>query len=177
MTGRGIEFSRVAQSGNSPQLVKSVARDTGVVSAYCDLISCSFRAHSCRTNGTFCYRHFVLILLSSKLLRWIVKHTLVNVPVLSEQMTETAPNVSTVFKDLHNTLFFFIRFAQMVRLAVKAIGSPSRMNAIATLTQSTIKVGTIIQSGWVFRSQEALRAIVSLCFASRNRCQAFNTKQ
>ena len=73
--------------------------------------------------------------------------TLVNVPVLSEQMTETAPNVSTVFSDLHRIIFLRIKFAVIVKLAVKAIGSPSGMKAIATLTQSTIRVGTLIQSG------------------------------
>ena len=73
--------------------------------------------------------------------------TFVNVPVLSEQITETAPNVSTVFKDLHKILFLLMRFAVMVRLAVKAIGKPSGIKAIATLTQSTINVGTLIQPG------------------------------
>ena len=74
-------------------------------------------------------------------------HTLVKVPVLSVQMTETAPSVSTVLSDLHRTLFFRIKLAVMVRLAANAIGKPSGMNAIATLTQSTIKVGTLIQFG------------------------------
>lgn len=73
--------------------------------------------------------------------------TLVNVPVLSEQMTETAPNVSTVLSDLHNIMFLRIKFAVIVKLAVKAIGSPSGMKAMATLTQSTMRVGTLIQSG------------------------------
>lgn len=77
-------------------------------------------------------------------------------------MTDTAPNVSTVFNDLHKILFFFMRFAQMVKLAVRAIGSPSGMNAIATLTQSTIRVGTLIQSGWLLRSQDALGVTISL---------------
>lgn len=49
-------------------------------------------------------------------------------------------------------------FATIVRLMVKAIGRPSGMNAIPTLTQSTIKVGTLIQSGWSFRSQAALES-------------------
>jgi hypothetical protein len=40
----------------------------------------------------------------------------VRVPVLSEQITVTDPSVSTVFNDLHNTLFFFMIFAVMVRL-------------------------------------------------------------
>jgi hypothetical protein len=73
--------------------------------------------------------------------------TFVRVPVLSEQMTDTAPSVSTVFKDLQRILFLRMRLAVMVRLAVKAIGRPSGMKAIATLTQSTIRVGTLIQSG------------------------------
>jgi hypothetical protein len=74
-------------------------------------------------------------------------NTFVRVPVLSEQMTDTAPRVSTVFKDLQRILFLRMRLAVMVRLAVKAIGRPSGMKAIATLTQSTIRVGTLIQSG------------------------------
>lgn len=75
------------------------------------------------------------------------RHTFVKVPVLSEQMTETAPRVSTVFKDLHRILFLRMRLAVIVRLAVKAMGRPSGMKAIATLTQSIIKAGTLIQSG------------------------------
>lgn len=51
--------------------------------------------------------------------------TLVNVPVLSVQMTDTEPKVSTVLRDLHRTLFFFIKFAVIVKLAVTAIGRPS----------------------------------------------------
>jgi hypothetical protein len=59
-------------------------------------------------------------------------------------MTETEPSVSTVFNDLHRIWFFFIRLAVIVRPAVMAIGRPSGMKAIATLTQLTIKVGTLI---------------------------------
>jgi hypothetical protein len=81
---------------------------------------------------------------------------LVNVPVLSEQMTDTEPRVSTVFRDLHRILFLRIRFAVMVRLAVKAIGSPSGINAMATLTQSTMSVGTLIHEGCFFRRYAAL---------------------
>lgn len=77
-------------------------------------------------------------------MEWL--QTLVKVPVLSQQMTHTAPRVSTVFKDLHKILFFLMRFAVIVKLAVRAMGRPSGMKAIATLTQSTIKVGTLIQS-------------------------------
>jgi hypothetical protein len=44
---------------------------------------------------------------------------------LSEQMTETEPSVSTVFKDLHRILFFLMMFATMVRDVVRAIGRPS----------------------------------------------------
>lgn len=82
--------------------------------------------------------------------------TFVRVPVLSEQITETAPNVSTVFKDLHRILFLLMRLAVMVKFAVKAIGKPSGIKAIATLTQSTIRVGTLIQPGWSTRSHVAL---------------------
>ena len=73
------------------------------------------------------------------------------VPVLSEQITLTDPRVSTVFSDLQRILFWRIIFAVIVREAVKAIGSPSGINAMATETQSTIRVGTFIQSGWDFR--------------------------
>lgn len=75
------------------------------------------------------------------------RNTFVSVPVLSEQITDTAPRVSTVFKDLQRILFLRMRLAVIVRLADKAIGRPSGMKAIATLTQSTIRVGTLIQSG------------------------------
>jgi hypothetical protein len=74
-------------------------------------------------------------------------HTLVKVPVLSEQMTETEPRVSTVLSDLHRILFFFIRFAVIVRLDVTAIGRPSGIYAMATLTQLTMRADTLIQSG------------------------------
>jgi hypothetical protein len=73
--------------------------------------------------------------------------TLVKVPVLSEQMTETAPRVSTVLRDLHRILFFLMMFATIVRELVNAIGRPSGMNATAALTQETIRSGTSIQSG------------------------------
>ena len=73
--------------------------------------------------------------------------TSVSVPVLSEQMTETVPRVSTVLSDLQRTLFLRSMLALIVRLAVRATGRPSGINATATDTQSTIKVGTLIQSG------------------------------
>jgi hypothetical protein len=82
--------------------------------------------------------------------------TLVSVPVLSEQMTLTDPRVSTVFSDLQRILFLRMIFAVIVNDAVKAIGRPSGMNAIATETQSTISRGTLIQPGWVFRRYAAL---------------------
>lgn len=75
------------------------------------------------------------------------EYTFVKVPVLSEQMTLTAPRVSTVFKLLQRILFLRIRLAVIVREAVNAIGRPSGMNAMATETQSTIRDGTLIQSG------------------------------
>jgi hypothetical protein len=71
----------------------------------------------------------------------------VRVPVLSEQITLTDPRVSTVFRDLQRILFCRITFAVMVKEAVRAIGRPSGINAIATETQLTINVGTLIQSG------------------------------
>jgi hypothetical protein len=71
-------------------------------------------------------------------------------------MTLTAPRVSTVFKDLQRILFFLIRFAVIVRDAVKAIGRPSGMKAIATETQSTISVGTLMNPGCFGRRYAAL---------------------
>lgn len=62
--------------------------------------------------------------------------TFVKVPVLSEQITDTAPKVSTVFNDLHRTWLLFIIFAVMVNEAVSAIGKPSGMKATATVTIS-----------------------------------------
>jgi hypothetical protein len=62
-------------------------------------------------------------------------------------MTDTEPRVSTVLSDLQRILFLLIRLAVMVKFAVRAIGKPSGINAMATLTQSTISVGTLIQSG------------------------------
>ena len=53
--------------------------------------------------------------------------TRVSVPVLSVQMTVTEPRVSTVFRDLQRTLFFFIRLAVIVKLLATAIGRPSGM--------------------------------------------------
>lgn len=83
-------------------------------------------------------------------------YTLVSVPVLSEQIIETAPNVSTVFKDLQRILFFRMRLAVIVTLAVSARGRPTGMKAIATLTQSTINKGTLIQDGYFFRRYAVL---------------------
>ena len=82
--------------------------------------------------------------------------TVVRVPVLSEQTTETEPKVSTVLSDLQRILFFFIKFAVMVRPAVIEIGRPSGMKAIATLTQLTIRVGTLMKSGCSFLRNVAL---------------------
>lgn len=82
--------------------------------------------------------------------------TFVRVPVLSEQMTETEPRVSTVFSDLHRILFFLMILATMVKLVVSAMGRPSGMKATAHETQLTIRRGTLIQSGWSLRSHAAL---------------------
>jgi hypothetical protein len=71
-------------------------------------------------------------------------HTFVKVPVLSEQMVLTEPKVSTVLSDLQRILFFFMICAVIVKLAVTAMGKPSGMNATATLTQSTMSVGTLM---------------------------------
>jgi hypothetical protein len=62
-------------------------------------------------------------------------------------MIETQPRVSTVFKDLHKIWLLFIMLAVIVKEAVKAIGRPSGTKATATVTMSTIKPGTLIQSG------------------------------
>lgn len=85
--------------------------------------------------------------------------TLVSVPVLSEQMTETAPSVSTVARDLQRILFFFMMLAPMVRLMATATGRPSGTKAIPTLTQFTMSKEIFIQLGWAFRSQAALSSI------------------
>jgi hypothetical protein len=90
------------------------------------------------------------------LVEWYTELTLVRVPVLSEQMTETDPNVSTVFNDLQRILFFFMMLATTVKLVVMAIGKPSGMKATAQETQLTMRSGTLIQSGWLLRSQAAL---------------------
>jgi hypothetical protein len=84
------------------------------------------------------------------------QHTLVRVPVLSEHMTLTAPKVSTVFNDLHKILFLRMILAVIVKDAVNAMGRPSGMKAIATETQSTMRSGTSIQSGYFFRRYAAL---------------------
>jgi len=55
-------------------------------------------------------------------------------------MNDTAPNVSTVFKDLHKTWLLFMIFAVMVREAVSAMGKPSGINATATVTMSAVKI-------------------------------------
>ena len=55
----------------------------------------------------------------------IIILTRVKVPVLSVHISVTDPSVSTVFRDLQRTLFFFIKFAAIVKLAVTAIGRPS----------------------------------------------------
>jgi hypothetical protein len=52
----------------------------------------------------------------------------------------------------------------MVRPAVIEIGRPSGMKAIATLTQLTMRVGTLIKSGCSFRRNVALSE-VSRCIA------------
>ncbi len=57
-------------------------------------------------------------------------------------MTDTAPKVSIVLRDLHSIMDLRIKVAVMVRLAVSAIGSSSGIKAMATLTQSIISVGT-----------------------------------
>lgn len=90
---------------------------------------------------------------------WVQNFTLVNVPVLSEQMTETEPSVSTVFNDLQSILFFLMMLATIVKLVVSAMGRPSGIKATAADTQLTISRGTLIQSGWSFRSHAALYQI------------------
>lgn len=85
---------------------------------------------------------------------------MVRVPVLSEQITETDPSVSTVLRDLQRILFFFMRLAVMVRPAVMEMGRPSGMNAMATLTQLTMRVGTLMKSGcFFFRNAPLLKDV------------------
>ena len=86
----------------------------------------------------------------------MIRLTVVRVPVLSEQMTDTEPSVSTVFRDLQRIIFFFIRLAVMVRPAVIAMGRPSGMKAMATLTQLTMRVGTLMKSGCSFLKKAPL---------------------
>jgi hypothetical protein len=71
-------------------------------------------------------------------------------------MTETDPSVSTVFNDLQRIWFVCIILALMVMLAVRATGRPSGMKATATDTQEMMRLGTLIQPGYSFRSQVAL---------------------
>lgn len=84
---------------------------------------------------------------------------MVRVPVLSEQITETAPRVSTVARDLQRILFFFIIPAAIVRPMEIEIGRPSGMKAIPTLTQLTMRVGTSMKSGWSLRRYTALDGV------------------
>jgi hypothetical protein len=60
--------------------------------------------------------------------------TIARVLVLLEQITLIEPRVSTVLRDLQRTLFWRTMLAMMVSEAVKAIGRPSRINAIAIET-------------------------------------------
>ena len=53
--------------------------------------------------------------------------------------------------------------AVIVKEAVKAIGRPSGMKAIATETQSTIRVATLIQLGWTLRRYAALGNLERVC--------------
>lgn len=54
----------------------------------------------------------------------------VSVPVVSEQMTDIAPSVSTVLSNLQSTLFLRIMLALRVRLAVSATGRQRRIFAV-----------------------------------------------
>ena len=67
-------------------------------------------------NKAIGYTHLVLQAWSARLNTRPEMLAFVRVPVLSEQITVTDPRVSTVFNDLHSTLFFFMIFAVMVRL-------------------------------------------------------------
>lgn len=49
--------------------------------------------------------------------------------------------------------------AVIVRLAVTAIGNPSGIKAMATLTQLTMSAGTEIQPGWFLRRYAALTKV------------------
>lgn len=82
---------------------------------------------------------------------------------MSEQITLTDPRVSTVFNDLQRILFWRMMLAVIVKEAVKAIGRPSGMKAIATETQSTIRVATLIQLGWTLRRYAALGRLERVC--------------
>lgn len=159
-----VKLSSVAKPSNAAQLVNGVARHVTVGKSLGDgNIEDAIHSHFLATKGTVCDQHFVLQMLGkydyAEMMR--TQLTSVSVPVLSEQMTDTDPSVSTVFNDLHKTLFFRIIFALIVRLAVNATGKPSGMKATATDTQATIRLGTLIQSGYVVLSQAALSNSVS----------------
>lgn len=150
MLGRGIKLSGVAEACNGAELVDGIdGKSTGgrVAVGYKEVARTVGR-HDLPTDGTVGDHHVVLLGSDSIECRiWTRKLTLVSVPVLSEQMTDTDPRVSTVLSDLHRILFLRIMLALMVRLAVRAMGRPSGMKATATETHETMRVGTLIQPG------------------------------
>lgn len=77
-------------------------------------------------------------------------------------MTDTEPSVSTVLRDLQRIFCFRIMLALMVMLAVRATGRPSGMKATATETHDMMRLGTLIQSGYFFRSHVALSTLASI---------------
>jgi len=77
--------------------------------------------------------HSVTLLLELRTLQadiWLV----VNVPVLSEQMTEVQPSVSTDGRLRTIAFFFAIRRVPSARHVVITAGSPSGMAATASAT-------------------------------------------
>lgn len=155
--GRRIEVSSIAEPGNGSELAE------GVVGGVCIILKyhggASFvRSHSLLADGAFGDNHFVLQWLASSSRREKTAHqlTCVSVPVLSEQMTETDPSVSTVLSDLQRIFCLRIMLALMVMLAVSATGKPSGIKATATETQDMMRLGTLIQPGWSFRNHVAL---------------------
>lgn len=150
MLGRGVKLSGVAEACDGAELVDGVdAQSTGgCVAVGHEKIARSVGRHDLATDGAVGDHHVILLVSDSIECRpWTRKLTLVSVPVLSEQMTDTEPSVSTVLSDLHRILFLRIILALMVRLAVRAMGRPSGMKATATDTHETMRVGTLIQSG------------------------------
>jgi hypothetical protein len=146
MVSGSIEFSCVAKASERPDLVN------GISGAFCfhRPISGGLGSHLLRSNRALRSKHFVLdnkSAIDTYEANLKQNNTPVKVPVLSEQITDTAPNVSTVLSDLHNTWLRLIIFAVIVSEAVSAMRRPSGTKATATVTMSMISPAMLIQFG------------------------------